>query len=185
MKTSKILTNPLFNSATKLRSYVAAAMLSVALLGAHNVVQAEGIFPVVGVDGTQADLNSYLKDGKWTLVKVWATWCHVCELQKPVISELHDKHVDGDMLSVVGLSLDGKAKLPEVQANLKKHPVTFNNFVTELDDVFAFNYGQLTGEDFYGTPTYLLFGPDGEIVANRSGMIQAGDIERFIESSSL
>lgn len=45
-------------------------------------------------------------NNKYTLVMVWATNCHLCEEQKPMIQTFHSDYKD-TAANVVGIAIDG------------------------------------------------------------------------------
>lgn len=123
------------------------------------------------------DLTS-VGNGKWTLVMIWATDCHVCTLQKPEISAFYNKHKDANV-DVFGIALDGPERLEAVNDYLAEHKPTFPNYVGNYQ-MMALNYQSLTEENLRGTPTYLLFDPKGELKGNNPGPVTPSAIESFI-----
>ena len=120
--------------------------------------------------------------GKWTLVMIWVTNCHICKEQKPKISAFHNEHKGIDA-SVFGIAMDGAGKLSKVKDFIVKHKVTFPNFVGDMMGVMK-DYEKLTNEPFRGTPTYLLFNPDGVLKGNNPGPVTISALESFIERHS-
>ncbi|MEE9320619.1 MAG: TlpA disulfide reductase family protein [Granulosicoccus sp.] len=134
------------------------------------------------VDGALLEESPAVGNGRWKLVMIWATDCPICKQQKPVISAFHDAHKDKDA-EVFGIALDGRQGLVAVNKYLQKHTVSFPNYVGEFSTV-AVNYQELTEEDLRGTPTYLLFNPEGELKGNNPGPISVDAIEAFIARHS-
>lgn len=134
--------------------------------------------PLLALDGSPSTEPLPIGQGQWTLLMIWASDCHVCRAQKPVISAFHDAHRDSDA-QVVGLALDGPEGLDAVNAYLKQHQASFPNRVGELSAIAA-TYTALTEEPLRGTPTYLLFDPDGELVGNNPGPLSVAALESFI-----
>ena len=63
------------------------------------------------LSGERVDLDDYRGGGKWLLVMIWATDCHICHQQKPLISDFHDKHQnsDAEVLGIAArISMDNK-----------------------------------------------------------------------------
>lgn len=159
----------------------------VVLLSAFAASQAwaEALAPfpdLVTVDGTAVTTESDVGNGKWNLVMIWATDCHVCSIMKPKISAFHNKHKDLNA-EVYGIALDGRENLDAVKFYMKEHKVAFPTYVGEIDLV-AINYEINSESSFAGTPTYLLFDPTGELKAIDFGMLNIEDIERFMERNS-
>lgn len=134
------------------------------------------------VAGDRADITSHFDDDKWTLVMIWATDCHVCKEQKPMISAAYKERKDLD-LNVFGIALDGRERLQKVQRYIEDHQPAFPNYVGDFA-IVSFNYEVLTEEALRGTPTYLLFNPQNELMAAQPGRIGKEALIRFIEKNS-
>lgn len=140
-------------------------------------------FPdMVTIDGEPVTTEADVGIGKWQLVMIWATDCHVCTLMKPKISAFHDAHKDIDA-EVYGVALDGPDNLAAVQAYMVKHKVTFPTYIGDIN-LIAANYEINAKTPLRGTPTYLLFSPTGELKAIDFGMLDVAAIERFMERNS-
>ena len=132
--------------------------------------------------GDPAAVDEHFNNGKWTLVMLWATNCHVCKEQKPMISAAHNERKDHDF-TVMGIAIDGSQGLDSVNRYIDKYTPSFPNFVGELTSV-AFNYELLTEDGFRGTPTYLLFNPENELIASQPGKISKEALFEFIAKNS-
>ena len=148
------------------------------LLTASSAWASNPFLDLLTTNGERLSDEALIGQGKWTLVMIWATDCHICKQQKPLISAFYDKHKDLDA-NVFGIALDGRSGLKEVRHYLQEHVVTFPNYVGEFP-VVAVNYHELTEETLRGTPTYLLFNPNGELKGNNPGPISVDAIEKFI-----
>jgi len=133
-------------------------------------------------DGAPVELENLTGHGKWTLVMIWATNCHICKIQKPDISAFHNEHKDIDA-HVVGVALDGYDRVDAVVDYVKDNNVSFPNYVGN-GAIIASHYFGMTEEMFRGTPTYLLFNPEGELLANNPGLLTVEALESFIARKS-
>jgi len=53
------------------------------------------MFPdLIDANGAEGSVHPPIGEGKWTLVMVWSTSCHICEIDKPLFSAFHEKHQD-------------------------------------------------------------------------------------------
>ncbi|MCB1757223.1 MAG: TlpA family protein disulfide reductase [Gammaproteobacteria bacterium] len=136
-------------------------------------------FQLVDLQGSPVKLSQHIGKGQWLLVMFWATDCVICAREKPAISAFHDRHKDNDA-NVIGVALDGYANKAAIERYLGQHETTFPTLTGEFTAI-ADSYEQSTEEVFRGTPTYLLYTPDGELVGNNPGPLSAGAIERFIK----
>ncbi len=152
------------------------AMMMAALLLVPGLVQAS--MEIQELDGNIVRLDERVGGGKWLLVMLWATDCHICKQQKPEISRFHDKHKDIDA-EVLGIALDGIGAVDKVKSYLDNHKPSFPNYVGDIA-IVASHYLVLTEESLRGTPTYLLFNPEGELVGNNPGPLSVESLEQFI-----
>lgn len=139
-------------------------------------------FELTTLDNQPTRLDQYVGQGKWVLLMLWASDCTICMQQEPAISAFHDSHQAIDAI-VVGISIDGHQKIDAVNAYLDRFKPNFTNLVGELDNIAA-SYQSATQEQFLGTPTYLLYTPEGKLVGNNPGPLKTSAIERFIEKRS-
>jgi len=137
-----------------------------ALLGACGkpsapLVVAEGKpFPelgLTGLDGTQASIQAFR--GKLLVLNVWASWCPPCRKEMPSLERL-SKSVDGRRIAVVGVSVDGDAKV--AREFLTNSGITFRNFI-DPDKKNADALG------IRAYPETFLVAPDGKLVRRIMG----------------
>lgn len=159
-------------------------LLVIAVLLAISAVagNAHASMEIQKLDGEIVRLDERVGGGKWLLVMLWATDCHICKQQKPEMSRFHDKHKDIDA-EVLGIALDGMGAVEEVKDYLEQHQPSFPNYVGEIA-IVASHYLVLTEENLRGTPTYLLFNPEGELVGNNPGPLSVESLESFISKKS-
>ena len=129
-----------------------------------------------GFDGYIHTLDEYIGQGKWTVVMLWASDCQACNAEAKQYVKFHTAHKSKD---IVGVSLDGKEKMADAEAFIKRHSVNFENLIDEPENV-AQMYTFLTGRPWVGTPTFLIFSPIGELRAAQVGAVPTHLIESFI-----
>lgn len=137
-------------------------------------------FELEDFNGTPINLDDHIGNDKWTLVMFWAHHCGVCKAEFPTISEFHSARDDVD---VVGISIDGGEDKHLAVEFLEATNPSFTSYITSLTLV-AYNYQALTQEEFRGTPTFLLFTPDGELMGNNPGKVSIEALEKFINKNS-
>jgi peroxiredoxin len=137
--------------------------------------------PLTDMDGKPTSLQEHTGKGKWLVVMIWAHDCHVCNQEAPNYDKFHTAHKDKDA-TVLGLSLDGKDLRKEALAFTQRHKLGFPSLIGEPHDVGAI-YNGLTGGDFAGTPTFLIFDPKGVIRAEQAGAVPVDLIEQFIRQN--
>ena len=153
------------------------------LISLSSVVSAE-MKGFEDFSGKPQKLENYVgKDGKWLIVMMWASDCHICNKEAHEYVDFHMVHSDNDA-TVLGISLDGQSRKKEAMKFIKKHSVDFPNIIGEPEHVSGV-YQKLTGQYFAGTPTFLIYSPDGELKAAQAGAVPTSLIEDFMKKNSV
>lgn len=133
-----------------------------------------------GLDGKQHEMSEYIGKGKWVVFNIWGPGCPPCVSEMPELQNLHDAHKDKDLI-VVGLALDfpgfGYADRKKVQAFVDDYFITFPIMLGDSRTIESMGGGHLQG-----TPTTLVYNPDGELVGMQLGEINQKVVEDFIAS---
>jgi len=130
------------------------------------------------LDGRESTLSAEIKSGHFTYVMVWTTYCGVCKKEYPKLSAFHDRHTGRDA-EVLGIAVDGAAAREKVQTFVAGKPFSFPTVLTE-PEAMAEAFKAATGEEFTGTPTYLVFNPARELAGFHSGDLTAEALQRFL-----
>jgi thiol-disulfide isomerase/thioredoxin len=152
------------------------------LLAACFTVQAASgpDIPLKNLQGKEERLSDYLGKGKWVLFNIWGPKCPPCLEEVAELVTFHEEHVDTNAM-VVSLALDfpsfGYAKVDQVAAFVDDY---FVNFPVLLGDARLAE--QVTGQRLLGTPSTLLYDPDGELAAVRVGSVTQAMIENYISN---
>lgn len=144
-----------------------------------SFISASSWTEVQTLDGKYTTLSQQFEKDKWTLVMFWTTDCGICKREYPAMSEFHKQHKDIDA-KVIGVSLDGYSNIDEIKSHIDEMPIEFDNLVGDVS-VIAFNYQTATEEAFRGTPTFLMFNPQGQLVAHNPGPVTIEILENFIK----
>jgi peroxiredoxin len=158
------------------------SLFALTLLLATAPLYAAGMGILKGFDGTFHTLDEYTGQGQWTVVMLWASYCPVCNEEAGGYVKFHEAHKDKDA-AVVGISLDGMDNKADAEAFIQRHGVTFPNLIEEPDTVIKL-YASLSGQNTFGTPSFLVFNPKGELRAAQTGAVPTSLIETFIEKES-
>lgn len=142
---------------------------------------AEGDSTLMDFDGHPRSVKEYQEPGKWLVVMLWASDCHVCNQEAHSYSLFHDQHKESDA-AVLGISMDGITGNVEASAFIERHRVSFPNLIGEFEEI-AQMFARLTGESWIGTPTFLIYNPTGELVAQQVGAVPVALIENFMKSN--
>ena len=133
-------------------------------------------------DGKPAEVSNYTGGGKWLVVMIWASDCHICNKEASQYVDFHFVHQDDDA-RVLGISIDGQAKKAEAEKFIERHKVNFPNLIGEPGEVAEW-FARLTGSPFVGTPTFLFYDPSGKLVAKQVGAVPTELIEAFMEQQA-
>ncbi|VAX13991.1 hypothetical protein MNBD_GAMMA24-1454 [hydrothermal vent metagenome] len=133
-------------------------------------------------DNKPAKIADYIVDNKWLLVMIWASDCHICNREAYKYVDFNFKHEDSDA-RVLGISVDGQAKKKAATSFIKRHDLNFPNLISEPDRLAGW-FEKLTGQNWMGTPTLLLYSPDGELRVQQIGAIPLELVEKFIQRDS-
>ncbi len=147
-----------------------------------SVALAGGAARFATLNGADASLDEYTGEGKWLVVKIWASTCHVCNETAHEMVALTDQRKHD--VQVLGIAVDGLTNRDGVLAFIERHGL---NYPTLLDDGrgAAHEYRRGVQSDWGGwTPTYLIFNPDGKLVAQNIGAVAARDVIRFVDGFS-
>ena len=132
--------------------------------------------------GNPSAISNYTGKGKWTAVILWASDCHVCNVEAEQYIQFHEEYKNKH-IEMLGISTDGKQKLDAAKAFIKRHDVTYPNLIGEFDEVAAM-YESLSGGPWIGTPTILVFDPKGELQAAQPGAVPVSLITAFIDEKT-
>lgn len=132
--------------------------------------------------GNPAKIEDYTGQGKWLAVMYWASDCHVCNVEAHQYAAFHHRHKDSDA-TVLGVSLDGKAGKAAAEQFIRRHQLEFPNLIGE-SDLVSLQYTFTTGDTRFGTPSFLLYDPQGELKAAQLGAVPVEKIEAFINKHS-
>ncbi len=131
---------------------------------------------------TPKTIEDFTAKGKWLLVMFWASDCHICNREAHQYVDFHFTHSDKDA-TVLGVSIDGQARFKEAEKFIKKHSIDFPNLIGEPEVVTAI-YSEYSNSRWVGTPSFLLFNPQGELQAAQAGAIPPEVIENFIKKNT-
>ena len=157
-----------------------ALFFCLSLLGlTQGAAQAAGV-AVTTLEGKASTLAEHITPGHYTVVMMWTTYCNVCRKQYPIVSAFHDAHT-GKTAEVLGLSLDGPEELAAVQAYVAKKPFSYPTVVAD-SAAMGKMFEAASGESFTGTPTYLVFNPQRQLVAFKSGDLAPGTLDGYVKA---
>ncbi len=161
---------------------VSTVLLALAIMVNAGPVAASPVFKNLQ-NGVADSIDAHRVEGQWLVVMLWASDCEICEREIESYQAFDDRHRE-TTARVLGISLDGDSKLEDALQFIAGHEIRFANLIGEPETVVDY-YQDLTGSRWIGTPTFLFFGPDGDIKAKQVGAVPPELVEEFIAANSV
>lgn len=162
--------------------WLVAAWLAVAGLAAGAAEGSPGGAGLTDFQGKPLPLEDLLGQGRWTVVMFWASDCRVCAQEAPAWVLFDERQRKKDA-RVIGVSLDGKARLEAARAFRDRHLMDFPNLIGEPEDV-ARLFTDRARQPWLGTPSFLVYAPTGELKARHIGALPPERLEEYIRKQS-
>jgi len=140
-------------------------------------------FDIENFEGEKVNFDALLNQNKWSLIMFWSHDCGVCRVEIPELSRFHIQQKNND-IQVIGISIDGLELREAAKIFLKETKPSFESYLGDIRTI-APNYELGTQEAFRGTPTFLLFSPKGELMANNAGKVSIKSLKAFIARNTL
>jgi len=129
-----------------------------------------------------AALDEFTGKGQWVILKIWASDCHICNREAYQYVDFHEFHKDTDAV-MLGLSLDGEDRAAAL-GFIERHEIQYPNLIADYAIGTGW-YANLTGRQWVGTPTFLVYDPSGTLRAQQVGAVPIELIEQFIAKNSI
>lgn len=92
-------------------------LLAIAGFFMMSFVVVDNIFPSVNLkslDGKTVSTDSFIKDGKVTVISFWATWCSPCKRELDAIADLYPDWQEEYDVELVAITIDNARQLTKV-----------------------------------------------------------------------
>ena len=115
--------------------------------------------------------------GRTVLLNVWATWCHPCREELPVLQQLHEDHAARG-LTVIGVSIDAVGASTAIEEFAAEYGVTYQLWHDPNDAVSTTFQG-------IGVPLSVLIDHDGILRWKHLGPVREHDpgLEAALEAA--
>jgi len=135
---------------------------------------------MMDMDGKPIKIDSLVGKGQWTAVEIWASDCEMC---RATIHEFLDFEVANPKVRVLGISVDGAGGEEAANEFIDQQGLTFTNLISDPPEMDKYLQDKLK-ESFIGTPTVLLYDPQGKLVTSQPGGATAADLAKYITGKS-
>lgn len=129
---------------------------------------------MTNLKGQNSHVSSFAGKGKWLVVQVWKSDCKMCNIAMPDLVKFSKKLPN---TTVLGVTLDSNTNV--INAFNSRHKVQFPTLKSSAKEMNAY-LNNIAGEGLTGTPTYLIYSPDGQLKALQPGLVPAATIYNFL-----
>ena len=117
------------------------------------------------LDGAQVSLAGLR--GRPVLLNIWATWCHPCQDEIPVLEALYGQY-RARGLEIVGVTIDGSGRTDDIRDFARRYGMTYPIWHDPDQRVMpAFSV--------IGVPTSFLISHEGKVLWRKTGEVKADD----------
>lgn len=154
------------------------AILRYAIAGLFLILT-PAVWALQDFEGQAHDFSTLLGQGdQWRVVMIWESGCPACNHVAHRYVDFHEFNAE-QRAAVLGISIDGPARQADAQAFIERHQVQFPNLIATPQEA-ARLFRSLTGKPFLGTPSFLVFDPNGALRAFQAGPVPTDRLEQFI-----
>jgi len=132
------------------------------------------------MNGKQDAIANHIGKNKWTILEVWESTCPACRMHMPDMVKFDGKLKNA---RIVGVTLDGQDGIDAAETFIDEFDIKFPTIVTNYVEMNIWMQQSL-GESLVGTPTFILFDPEGKLVAAQPGIVSTASLEKFIIQNS-
>ena len=160
--------------------FLANKIIKTLILSLTLVLLSNSAFAFTDLKGKADSINNHIGKNKWTVLEIWESNCPACRMHMPDMVEF-----DGKLKNtrIIGVSLDGQSGIEKAEEFLFEYDVKFPTLMTNAIEMNIW-MEQSIGESLVGTPTFILFDPEGKLVAAQPGIVSTTSLEKFIVENS-
>ena len=137
-------------------------------------------YRAVSLTGDSVSLDE--KRGRVVLLNVWATWCHPCREEIPILQALHERY-SARGLDLIGVSVDARGEHATVREFARDFDMTYPLWLDPDERVQSTFFA-------IGVPATFLIDRDGVLRWRHVGPVRANDptlvreLERALEEGA-
>lgn len=132
------------------------------------------------MDEKPVSIDGLVGKGKWSVFEIWASDCRMCRatIQNTVDFEMSNPDVD-----VYGISVDGLEGKANAEKFIEEQGLSFPSLLSTPSEVDHYLY-TTAKESFIGTPTFMVFDPQGKLRAVQPGAVSEEALTNFIRQQT-
>lgn len=161
--------------------FLANKIITTFILSLMLMMLSTSTFAFTDMNGKKDSIANHIgKNNKWTILEVWESNCPACRMHMPDMVKFDGKLSNARIL---GVSLDGQEGIDAAETFIDEFDVKFPTLLTNFVEMNIWMQ-QSIGESLVGTPTFILFDPEGKLVAAQPGIVSTASLEKFILQNS-
>jgi peroxiredoxin len=146
-------------------------------LFAHTVLFTAPAAALSDMADKPTTFESVVGKGKWTVMELWASDCRMC---RGSIHHTIDFEASNPDVEVIGISLDDTSGKADAEKFIDEYGLTFTNLLSNPSEVDKYLY-TTAKESFIGTPTFMVYNPQGKLLAVQAGAVTSEELSAFIQ----
>ena len=124
-------------------------------------------------------VDQQLATERWDLVMFWATDCAPCKKDFRKLANLIQDY-PAIALTIIGIVIDGQQHPKIAEKIIHQQALNYAHVLTNYEAANKF-HKHITQQQLLGTPSYLLYDHNNEMVAENPSMIDIEALLMFIE----
>ena len=153
----------------KLVKYLSAALMLCVSISLYAQKQVPDV-QVKTLEGETVNLQDFAKNGKITVISLWATWCSPCKKELDAIAEIYPDWVEEYDMELVAITIDTRRALSKVRPMVETKGWEY----IILSDP---NNQLRNALNFQTIPQTYLLNQAGEIVYTHNGYVPGDEYE--------
>ena len=133
---------------------------------------------IIADDGLQETIGHQLQQGRWELVMIWATYCHLCKEDFNKLATFIKDNAEVP-LTIIGVVADGLEQQEKTSALVENNKLDYVHILTDFENANSL-YKNVTDKKLMGTPSYLLYDTQNKLVAFNPNAIDLDALEIMV-----
>lgn len=124
-------------------------------------------------------IKQHLTQDRYDLVMFWATYCEPCKKDFKKIAQLMKEYPDIH-ISIIGVVIDGEDNPHVTERLIQEHQLNYAHVLTNFDAANTY-HTSVADNNLLGTPSYLLYDHENNLIAEHESRIDLDALLMLIE----